>query len=75
MFGYEMEKGTMTMKFPALHEASIISMAYLPEQEVLITSTVDSGGTVGVEVKCENTGSTYHQHCRLRGGGRCGAQA
>jgi hypothetical protein len=45
-----MERGSLTMKFPGLHEGSIISMAYLPEQEVLITSTVDSGGTVSVDI-------------------------
>ena len=49
VFGYEMERGSLTMKFPGLHEGSIISMAYLPEQEVLITSTVDSGGTVSAD--------------------------
>lgn len=52
VYGYELDKGAITMRFANLHESLIISMAYLPEQDVLVTSTVDSGGTVS---------------CRLRG--------
>ena len=48
MYGYELDKGTITMRFANLHESLIISMAYLPEQDVLVTSTVDSGGTVSI---------------------------
>ena len=48
VYGYELDKGTITMRFANLHESLIISMAYLPEQDVLVTSTVDSGGTVSI---------------------------
>ena len=46
VYGYELGKGAIIRKFENLHNGNIVSMAYLPEQEALVTSTVDSGGTV-----------------------------
>lgn len=51
VYGYELDKGTLTRKFANLHDSTIISICYLPEQEALVTSTVDSGGTVRKEAR------------------------
>ena len=49
IYGYELAEGTLTHKFPDLHKGVHINcMVYLPDQQMMLTSTSDSGGTVGV---------------------------
>lgn len=46
IFGYELDKGTIVLRFQNLHPSPITTMAYLPSHEILVTSSVDSGGVV-----------------------------
>lgn len=47
IYGFDLYDGTLTLRFQDLHAAPISSMAYLPEHEILVTSSVDSGGRCG----------------------------
>ena len=46
IYGYDVDKGSIVLSFQNLHVSPITTMAYLPTHEILITSSVDSGGTV-----------------------------
>ncbi len=46
VFGYDLGTGACTMKFTDLHHAPITSVAYLPDQEVMITSSAEATAAV-----------------------------
>lgn len=57
IYGYELAEGTLTHKFPDLHKGVHINcMVYLPDQQMMLTSTSDSGGTVSVGAKVGTRG-------------------
>ncbi|GAX84070.1 hypothetical protein CEUSTIGMA_g11494.t1 [Chlamydomonas eustigma] len=62
VFGYEMSKGEVVMKFCDLHVGLITAMVYMPVQDTMVTSSTDTGATVW-----RVTGGVAHRFKQLGG--------